>query len=166
MTMHVIHTEDGPVMDFSAEVDAGTRWLNQQDPRWFDKINLDELNLASGRQCVLGQLAMSTFREKVGAHVFNGYDAVITAFNANDGWTIGHGFAIDGDQVGRALGFDREICTCGCDSEGLIPHAWESLTRQWVDQIEGLRLSGEAADAAAEAPAAIEEVARQAVNAA
>lgn len=36
---------------------AGAAWLDEHCPTWFNEIDLDTLDLASGRLCVLGQTA-------------------------------------------------------------------------------------------------------------
>jgi hypothetical protein len=40
----------------AARVAAGASLLDQAAPGWEDRINLDRLNIASGTQCILGQL--------------------------------------------------------------------------------------------------------------
>ena len=38
-------------------VAAGAAWLDENQPGWWQRIDLGELNLASSCRCVLGQLA-------------------------------------------------------------------------------------------------------------
>lgn len=47
-----------PVLDEPADVRVarGAALLDEKRPGWFNEIDLDDLMLASGRQCVLGQL--------------------------------------------------------------------------------------------------------------
>jgi hypothetical protein len=52
-------THIGP--DFTREVSNGIRLLKRVDPRWFDHIALDALNLDNAYSCVLGQTAVSVF---------------------------------------------------------------------------------------------------------
>lgn len=55
-------------------VARGARFLDRVKPDWFNLINLDELNLASGCSCVLGQIVR---KESAGADSFwSGYGAV------------------------------------------------------------------------------------------
>lgn len=40
----------------SARVDAGAAWLDANYPDWLEKVTINELNLKSACDCVLGQL--------------------------------------------------------------------------------------------------------------
>lgn len=159
--MNVVTEDDGMKhVDFTEEIDAGMEWLNSQDVRWFDKLNLDTLNVASGNRCILGQLAMTTFASQVKATAWNGYEGVLDAFSFENDWSIEHGFTVDMEEVRRQMNLDEGQCVClSCDVDGVTNHVWEALTRQWMGRIESLRLSREASELAIEAPA------REVVNA-
>lgn len=115
--------------DFTDEIAAGTEVLDKYDPRWFNKIHLSWLELSSGRSCVLGQLAMTSFKEQVGFE-HGDYGDVMRVLrdegDSPDNWGIGLGFCVP-----QHLN-DAE------DEEG-SSRVWEHLTWQWADQVEKLR---------------------------
>jgi hypothetical protein len=41
---------------FEEQIDAGAKWLDENDPGWELKIDLSEFDIASCHHCVLGQL--------------------------------------------------------------------------------------------------------------
>lgn len=132
------------VLDFDAEIAEGSKWLSEQDPRWFDKIHLDELKLESTVQCVLGQLAMRTFKTKIYEAIempYTGYDAVLALFDKDSAWAYDHGFNVDVYRLAQVLDQEEDDLT---DPEH--PHsrwAWETLTRGWNEEV--MRLRDEAA---------------------
>jgi hypothetical protein len=44
------------VSTIAERVRAGAAWLDEHEPGWVDRINLDRLDLSSQCRCVLGQL--------------------------------------------------------------------------------------------------------------
>lgn len=142
-------------VDFTEEIDRGVTLLDRHDPRWFDMINLDELQLDLPRMCVLGQLAMGVFREKIQELTHDpDDDAEYNFYHVADylfetGQTGGeydeeYGFTIDLPELHKLL------AAAGIPS--LDPHVdpfdrvnvaykrvWEMLTLQWVSRIEKCR---------------------------
>jgi hypothetical protein len=148
--MHLILTANHNLdVSFADEINAGAKWLAEADPRWFEKVHLDELDLASGQHCVLGQLAMTLFAGKIHEYVKKamesgrpwyhsslngGYDAVIESHRLSNEWAAAHGFYVHQAEAARILQVDE------CDFEDtdhpMNRFIWETLTFQWQDRIE------------------------------
>lgn len=148
VAMQLVPLDNGKwTMDFGEEIDRGAEWLAEQDASRFDHINLDTLHLASTHACVLGQLAMSTFRAKIAAHAsiaaptwFSGYDAVLSACGKDglaDGWTHACGFNLDIYQAACLLDVKESDLTD--PDHPANKHLWEQLTHQWDEKIQKLR---------------------------
>ena len=105
---------------FSEQIAAGIKWLNQIRPQWFDKVNLDTLNLGKCSLCVLGQL-------------FGDEPEVETEFM----YTAGFGYAQ------ARLGLTDRICqSLGFAVDHSLPNSelrYEILTNEWKEAIRSLR---------------------------
>lgn len=121
--------------DFSAEIERGVQWLNRMSPGWFNSINLDHLHLMSGTACVLGQLAMTDFRQQVDGHLKSVRGRGGT--RQHDYWTVLAAFGIATQSTD--MGFDMDTSAIEAQS-GIGSHnLWEDLTFQWVERIQKLR---------------------------
>lgn len=116
--------------DFSEAIERGVKLLNRFAPDWFNHVNLDRLELASGRYCVLGQLAMADFHERL-TEYFR-HEARPHRYDYADliDWLRDHGFVYGQPDAGVFYGFSLR---------GSENQPWEALTLQWVERIEKLR---------------------------
>jgi hypothetical protein len=164
--------------DFTEEVGRGAEWLDRTlGADWWHDLELDALNLNSGLQCVLGQLAMTRFREQLiefGTRPCDCGDPECreevsedTRFEYNDvtkmlvetegvGWAV-HASGLPGrfgffvnDAEARELLDDLDIPLV--DKEQLVTNdSWEHLTWAWTDEIRARQLAEKkAADEAAD----------------
>lgn len=103
------------MMITTERVAAGGKWLDtHQDAGWFNRVDLDQLDMVSGVACVLGQL----YRGKaalIGYH--NGY-----------AYAVGQ---LGGIPEAGQLGFN----CCGFDQD------YEALTAAWKDYIVARRVA-------------------------
>lgn len=103
-------------------VAAGAAWLDQHEPGWWQRINLDRLNLNSECNCILGQLhGRYNDAPAVGAAALNGDGGSHYAILR---WALPLGFALDWDD---------------CRTDG------RELTAAWRDLISARRAAGGAA---------------------
>jgi hypothetical protein len=131
----LLEVEDFTWYDFTDEIEAGVALLDRHDPKWHQGISLDWLSLSSGANCVLGQLAMRSFRTMIeGTPMWTGYDSVIKALHergeVNDPYGISHGFCLPD----RHPAFYAEDGYCD-DEDSRRRDAWEHLTWQWADVV-------------------------------
>lgn len=127
--------------DFGPEIDRGTALLNAEVPGWFNDIDLVELDLESGTTCVLGQLAMSQFSQRLDEYKKRtrrypgqGYYAVaemLWGADAEFTEACAYGFNVD-YELGRAM-FGYTMWN------KISKQAWEQLTMAWQERIEKLR---------------------------
>jgi hypothetical protein len=70
-------------------VNAGATWLDQREPGWADRIDLDQLDLGSDCRCILGQLHdnYGDGIDALGIHFLSG-QTMQFGFNA---WNLGGG---------------------------------------------------------------------------
>lgn len=153
--MQVVRHGKSFEVDFTEEIDRGATLLDRHDPRWFDEINLDVLRLDMPRTCVLGQLAMGMFHEKIREHTENPdgdaeysfYDVADYLFAAGelDGeYDTSHGFSITLLELHKLLAAEgiRSLDPDADDFKKVNESyrwAWEMLTLQWASRIEKCR---------------------------
>jgi len=154
--------------DFTEEVGRGAAWLDRTlGADWWHDLDLDALNLNSGLQCVLGQLAMSRFRDQLlefgsmpcdcgdpdcGTEVapdtrfeYNDVTRMLVETDSTD-WAIHaqglpsrYGFFVN-DAAGRELLDDLDISLE--EKEHLLSQdSWEHLTWAWQDEIKTRQLA-------------------------
>lgn len=51
------------VWDMAAAVEAGSRWLDETRPGWYNSINLDTLDINFRSVCICGQLGLNSWTE-------------------------------------------------------------------------------------------------------
>jgi hypothetical protein len=90
-------------------VSAGARWLDEVEPGWAERIDLDDFRLADGRRCILGQL-YGSFCDGLDTHDLEYDEAEM------------YGFYLD-NLDGKYDHWD----------EGLI---WIRLEDQWIAEIK------------------------------
>jgi len=90
-------------------VSAGARWLDEVEPGWAERIDLDDFCLSDGRRCILGQL-YGRYSDGLDTHDLEYEEAKMYGFNLD---------TLDGkyDQWG----------------EGLF---WIRLEEHWIAEIE------------------------------
>jgi hypothetical protein len=96
-------------------VERGATMLDERIPEWYTQIDLGCLNMASGSECICGQL----FMDKVGETLIarNGSEVLIT-----DGYEYATSIFLDHRSL--YYGFTENI---GC---------WEFLAEEWIGHIE------------------------------
>jgi hypothetical protein len=56
-------------------VDRGAQWLDEYDPTWYNRINIDWLELSNGADCICGQLFIDNLLDENGWQIYDdGYD--------------------------------------------------------------------------------------------
>lgn len=90
--------------DRAARVEAGAAWLDETVPNWERRVDDTMLDLASGCNCILGQVF------KVAAAPFTGYEWATRTFTGYEhylpvasGWAVEHGFLVDKDETAEEL---------------------------------------------------------------
>jgi hypothetical protein len=95
---------------YTERIARGAAFLDEKQPGWRERIDLEALNLASLENCVLGQ---------VFGHFDGGFAALADAGLVADVATLDYGFDVNGDE----------------DDDG-----WYSvLTQEWREYIESTR---------------------------
>ena len=90
-------------------VAAGAAWLDENQPGWWQRIDLATLDLASSCRCILGQLAPP---EILNDHRYPTWPAILDHFTLTDADVrLGFNVAPDGSS-------------------------WARLTREWAGLIE------------------------------
>lgn len=146
--------------DFSEEIAQGSALLDRLVPGWYKDLDLERLDLESGSNCVLGQLAMTKFRDELLSKAQN-YDddggrcgcgcrdndertfdyadvtSLLAQVEGDTAWqahSLGnpatHGFFVSDEGRDKALE--------GYDydeRESLSRLSWEQLTHAWMDEI-------------------------------
>ena len=97
------------------KVARGARWLDEVVPDWWKRIDVDNLDLSDGYECICGQL----FREEGAARKESGYNyAWNSLFAQANAWITGLVKSLDPDatadeieerraKVAASLGFDN-----------------------------------------------------------
>lgn len=145
--------------DYSEEIARGSKFLDDRfGTDWHHDLDLEDLDLHSGYSCVLGQLAMTRFREQLvergkpvdydsdcdcaeckGTQRYEYSDVTRLLSEQTDdarwqyhssGNPATHGFFVDEDLARMLIG-DLP----GEDQERLMNAAWEQLTWAWMDEI-------------------------------
>jgi len=111
-------------MSIQERVQAGVEWLNEQDDDihimspWYDRIDLERLEIRSECNCVLGILA----RDIVNDPEANFFDICSR-----------YGETLLSPESAVALGFDLELYVSSRNGQ------WDALEAEWRRVIEGLR---------------------------
>lgn len=109
-----------------AAVEKGAAWLDERDPEWAERIDLELLDLQDGEFCMLGQEA----ERLVGPHPRDlpkagneGYWRVLDSlgYGPFSSWQVERGFDVPHHEIGRG----------GLPSEA----AYEMLTIAWREYI-------------------------------
>lgn len=144
----------GYYVDFTDEIERGVAVLERHDPRWFDKVNLDRLSLDDPGRCVLGQLAMESFKDELDGYFdlqdyhydyYDYYRAVewLSDIDETDENGVDCGFAINHVNLFKLmLNTGINAPNPERDYEKAKPfynRAWEQLTEQWAVRIEKCR---------------------------
>lgn len=137
------------------EICEGVRFLDTEYPEWLEAIDLDQLDLESNADCVLGQLAETITGEEVGVYV--GYvDALRAMFPSieqserRSAWAEEHGFVVlsptryvDVDEEGDPM---EPVYPDDNDGHPLEDYpldageiAYQLLTAEWRQVIEAKR---------------------------
>lgn len=72
-------------------VAAGAAWLDQREPGWPERIDLDRLDLRSSGRDILGQLATGQLDEEAGARIGR-WTAILLHFGLTSGTAAEFGF--------------------------------------------------------------------------
>lgn len=118
---------------YEEEVKRGGAWLDQVDPGWYKKINIDQLNLDDYGRCTLGQ----TLGQNVSMNL------------CSDGaFSWSHGFALnEPDTLRIKTRFGRFHRIENTNKKGL----YRVLTAQWIYEILRRRTADRLADSATQA---------------
>jgi hypothetical protein len=110
-------------------VSRGAAFLSEVAPGWEGRVNLGDLKLSSGMQCICGQVF-----DEVRAEDENGYGYFERTL-ASEGiaWLDAKG--IDSFYAGAALGFDVEVYYN--DSYRDLVQQWRELETAWTAEIKG-----------------------------
>lgn len=95
--------------DPKQRVARGVRYLDALDPGWFNKVDLDRLEMRSGRDCVLAQVTGESFNRAAARHGLS-------------------------ERQGVRYGFDDFYA-----GYGERPRPWVQLQREWVLAIDAKR---------------------------
>lgn len=105
-------------------VENGAKLLDEECPGWFERIEVDDLDIKSYPYCVLGQLGKEETGEEVG---YFAYRHMARKLGFSDHWEeVRNGFMLDLNE----------------GEEGLMFEAGPVLTNEWLKQIRS-RINGE-----------------------
>lgn len=125
-------------------VENGAAWLDSVKPNWYLEINIQSLDIASGEQCICGQVFMNEVLqledEYEDSRYEHGYDYAVYALLRNSAATgdayrkasdLGFNTAVPNPEVSR---FKDEVS----DRQRLAWERWEwdLLASEWILQIE------------------------------
>ena len=69
-------------------VEKGAAWLDRERPGWRDRIDLSNLDLGSGRHCVLGH----EFEREAANVWLSGFTYALRIYKHSVNWDVEHGF--------------------------------------------------------------------------
>lgn len=105
--------------------DAGAAWLDEHRPGWWQRINLDTLDLGEPCRCVLGQeFAPDVDPDGRDLVVANGYQLAVAKLRDGPPAAFALGFTITGARAYEEL-------------------SWETLTAAWRELILARRAGTE-----------------------
>jgi hypothetical protein len=107
-------------------VERGAEWLDEKEPGWANKINIETLDIGLSDSCICGQLFVDRIQELA---VQNGYQYAISKYFKSS-QTIGWPSSALSEMAN--LGFAMSVEQESTPDETV----WEYLTIYWVAQIE------------------------------
>ena len=129
------------INDHAARVARGAAYLDKVHPTWVDEVNLDILDLASGCNCVLGQIVSATNGDPEGGY-YNVAEHCPTDFGYNQALelarTVGFRQPLSRRQA-VAYGFHLSKRHALLSRWTSVKAEWEGLTAEWRKLIEARR---------------------------
>lgn len=115
-------------------VRLGAEWLDERQPDWWQRINIDTLNLVLPRQCVLGQLS----RQLVGKSA--NYCYVVLRRDFRDGCTWAPDLKHLGLIESEAIDLGFQVGEYGW-TDGDLGLSYAALNDAWREQILDRRIA-------------------------
>ena len=82
-------------MTFEAQIAAGIRYLDENEPGWDQIVNVDKLQMTWGDSCVLGQIDKVRGEDDSMARVVGkGYGHYLNTHDLSPSWAEAHGFLV------------------------------------------------------------------------
>lgn len=144
------------MITYQERVGRGAAWLDVTRPQWFNEVDLEKLDLASGQRCVLGQIVVGECSKPQWENVvvqggyvdftvedIDGYEGVVGVFSSEYTELLNQVDDLAALRLSNSQAFKRGF-HLGDEEDDT---AWRSLTKEWRRQIM-LRRAAAAADEA------------------
>lgn len=121
--MTQVQADEARRVELIVAVERGARWLDEHDPNWFERLDLERLDMHDCDRCVVGQLTGGPERA-----AFVGWHDRLRELNPDATparlqlWSLAHGFALPNWPL---LPPDYDYAAAW----------WRFLRGLWVDQV-------------------------------